>query len=156
MSDAPANEFEGFAFNHNIAPREVTGGMGLLGAAEEIVQAAIAGLEDAANMVKDKAVENAPLLTAESMPRAGRVGGDQGGTPGELKGSARVDMEGQTAAISFNTIYASLQHERLDWHHTDGEAKYLERAMNETRPEVLRLAHPRSNRWLRWASPTTC
>lgn len=135
MSGAPAS---GFSVSSNVTPREVMGGAGGLHAAvEEIVQAAIAGLEDAANMVKDKAVENAPLLTAESMPRAGRVGGDQGGTPGELKGSARVDMEGQTAAISFNTIYASLQHERLDWHHTDGEAKYLERAMNETRPEQV-------------------
>jgi hypothetical protein len=136
----PANEFEAFTFDRNIAPREVVGGAGgLLAAAHEVVQAALAGLEDAANMVKDKAVDKAPLLTAESMPRAGRVGGDQGGVPGELKESARVDMEGSTAAISFNTIYASLQHERLDWHHTDGEAKYLERAMNETRHEQVEI-----------------
>jgi hypothetical protein len=139
MSDAPANEFEGFTFDRNIAPREVTGGEGLLGAAHAIVQAALAGLEDAANMVKDKAVEKAPLLTAESMPRAGRVGGDQGGTPGELRESAKVDMEDHTAAISFNTIYASLQHERMDWHHTDGHAKYLETAMNENRSDAVQI-----------------
>ncbi|HET6915298.1 MAG TPA: hypothetical protein VFH56_04345 [Acidimicrobiales bacterium] len=139
MSDAPANEFEGFTFDRNIAPREVTGGMGLLGAAEEIVRAAVAGLEDAANMVKDKTVERTPLLTPDNYKRAGRWGGDQGGAPDELRKSARVDMEGHTAAISFNTIYASLQHERMDWHHTDGEAKYLERTMNETRSEQVRI-----------------
>lgn len=135
----PANEFEGFQFSRNISPREVTGGIGLLGAAEAIREAARRGLENAAkDVVLKSAKEQAPLLEPESMKRAGRVGGNQGGVPGELRDSGKVEMVADdTAAISFNTIYASLQHERMDWHHTHGNAKYLERAMVETRPEQV-------------------
>lgn len=136
---APANEFEGFEFSRNIAPREVAGGKGLLGACEEIVAAALRGLENAAHDVLDAAKEQAPLLEPESMKRAGRVGGDQGGVPGELIASGRVDMieAEKKAAISFNTIYASLQHERMDWHHTHGNAKFLERPMLDTREQQV-------------------
>lgn len=136
----PANEFEGFAFASGGLLREGTGGMGIGAAVAEILAAAKRGLEKAAkDVVLDAAVSQAPELMPESMKRAGRVGGDQGGTPGELKDSGRVDMieGGGTAAISFNTIYASLQHERLDWHHESGNSKYLENAMNETRPEQV-------------------
>lgn len=137
----PSNEFEGFRFTGGIAPREVTGGQGLLGAVEKVLQAALAGLEDAADMVMDDAKEGAPLLEPESMKRAGRVGGDQGGVPGELRESGRVDMEPEErrAALSFNTIYASLQHERMDWHHTSGHAKFLEVAMAENRSAVVEV-----------------
>ena len=34
-----------------------------------------------------------------------------------------------TVTIGFNTVYASVQHERLDFRHDDGQAKYLETAM---------------------------
>lgn len=136
MSDSPANQFEGFAFSHSIAPHEVTGGEGILGAKNAILAAALRGLEMAAeDVVLKEAIHQAPELMPQSMKRAGRVGGDQGGVPGELKASGRVDMidDDHTAAISFNTVYASLQHEHLDWHHEEGNAKYLENAMNHTR-----------------------
>lgn len=136
---APANQFEGFQFTTGIAPREVTGGQGILGAIEKVLEAALSGLEDAAHLVMDRAKEEVPLLEPESMKRAGRTGGDQGGTPGELRDSGKVDMERdqRRAALSFNTVYASLQHERMDWHHTHGSAKYLERPMTEMRSEVV-------------------
>lgn len=141
MSDtgAPANGFEGYGFSRSISPREVTDGTGLLGAVEEVLKAAHRGLHEAAEDVILKAAkEQTPLLEPESMKRAGRVGGNQGGVPGELRDSGKVDMvDDRTAAISFNTIYASLQHERMDWHHTHGNAKYLERAMNETHSEQV-------------------
>lgn len=135
------SDFEGFEFTHGVSPREVTGGEGILGAASAILRAALDGLEDAGHLVLDDAKDKAPLLEPESMKRAGRVGGDQGGVPGELRESARVDMddEERRAALSFNTVYASLQHERMDWHHTHGQAKYLEAAMAEKRPEVVEM-----------------
>jgi len=106
----------------------------------EVIDAAAEGLESAANeVVKPDAVRRAPILEAAGPgTRAGRVGGDQGGTIGELRESAKVEMEGPLlAAISFNTIYAALQHERTDWHHTDGQAKYLEDAMLHNRDAIL-------------------
>lgn len=33
--------------------------------------------------------------------------------------------------IIFNTVYATVQHEALDYHHTDGEAKYLEKPLKQ-------------------------
>ena len=132
-------EFTGFEFSRNVAPREVTGGKGILAAKSAVLQAALAGLEDAAHLVMDRAKEEAPLLEPESMKRAGRTGGNQGGEPGELRDSGHVEMESQErrAALIFDTIYASLQHERMDWHHTHGGAKYLERPMTELRSEVV-------------------
>ena len=127
-----------FAFGHDVAPRDVTGGRAVLAAAH-VLEAALEGLKDAADeIVMPLAVEKAPLLTPASMKRAGRFGGNQGGAPGELRESANVDLEAdeRRVALSFNTIYASLQHERTDWHHEDGESKYLESAMNESRNEV--------------------
>lgn len=132
-------EFTGRHFSRNVLPRLVTGGSASLAAAE-VLAAALDGLKDAAEeIVKPAAVEKAPLLTPENYKRAGQMGGDQGGLPGELRESCEVDEERdeRRVAISFNTIYASLQHERTDWHHTDGESKYLERAMSATRDEVI-------------------
>lgn len=44
------------------------------------------------------------------------------------------------AEISFNTPYAARQHEELDWEHPKGgEAKYLERSLNEVVPRVVPL-----------------
>jgi hypothetical protein len=136
----PGNEFQGFAVSRGGLLREGTGGAGMLGAKEAILAAAREGLRKAAeDVVMRDAIDQAPELMPESMKRAGRTGGDQGGEPGELKDSAQVDIleDGNTAAISFNTIYASLQHERLDWHHESGNAKYLENAMNSTREEQV-------------------
>ena len=33
--------------------------------------------------------------------------------------------------VAFNTPYAAIQHEEMGFHHDDGEAKYLERPLNE-------------------------
>lgn len=129
----------GFAFGRHISPHEVTGGLTVL-AAHHILQAALDGLKDAADeIVMPLAVERAPILLPENLKRAGRTGGDQGGEPGELResGSVELQREERQVALSFDTVYASLQHERLDWHHDDGQAKFLESAMNDTRSQVL-------------------
>lgn len=36
-----------------------------------------------------------------------------------------------TQRIGFNTSYAAAQHERMDYHHDKGQAKYLEKPMRE-------------------------
>lgn len=41
-----------------------------------------------------------------------------------------------TCLIGFNTDYAAAVHERLDLHHTQGQAKYLERAMQQEGPKL--------------------
>jgi hypothetical protein len=133
------DEFTGIEFSRNILPRLVTGGEASL-AAREILNLALDALHEAAeDIVKPAAVEKAPLLVPEHYKRAGRFGGGQGGAPGELRESCEVNEERdeRRVGISFNTVYASLQHEHMDWHHADGEAKYLERAMSEKRDEVI-------------------
>lgn len=55
--------------------------------------------------------------------------------PGRLRDSAHADQvqdDGQaiTVLIGFNTEYAAVQHERLDFRHSTGQAKYMETAIN--------------------------
>ena len=40
-----------------------------------------------------------------------------------------------TAEVSYNEPYALIQHERLDFHHEQGQAKYLENPLNENREQ---------------------
>lgn len=57
---------------------------------------------------------------------------------GELSASARVTADGDTAAVSYDTPYAQLQHESGYPRHQPPETKhYLSRPMLENGPEVL-------------------
>lgn len=48
----------------------------------------------------------------------------------ERSGRATVDEGFLKAAVSYDTVYAVPQHERLDYHHSDDrQAKYLESAL---------------------------
>lgn len=54
-----------------------------------------------------------------------------------LQESGTVTVAGTEAAVSYNTPYAVIQHERLDFHHPKGgEAKYLEKALREGSTEA--------------------
>lgn len=79
------------------------------------------GLLDAAEVVKQAAIERAPL------------------EDGILRDSANTAAEGLTAAIGFDTPYAIIQHESVGFDHNDGEAKYLENAVTETQSVVLQV-----------------
>lgn len=70
---------------------------------------------------------------------------------GTLERSGRVDVDGLNGAISYDTVYAVVQHERLDFHHPvpGRRAKYLESAMNDEREVMLRLMAVPLRRWLR-------
>lgn len=52
------------------------------------------------------------------------------GLPAEIKGDSVVAQNG------FNTVYAPIQHERLDFRHSHGQAKYLETAIRQIAPKA--------------------
>jgi hypothetical protein len=134
----------GLEKHHDITPSSITNRSA--SAFEEIRRTAINALLGAAEeIVKPAAVKKAPLLV--DVPRAGTGHGPhadpakyQGGAEGELRASAHVVDERESdnrVGVAFDTPYASLQHERMDWKHEVGEAKYLENAMWETHREVV-------------------
>ena len=76
-----------------------------------IRQATTDGLLDAAEVVKQEAIQRAPLDT------------------GYLRNTAQAQAEGNEAVVSFDGPYSVRQHEEVGYHHQDGEAKYLENAV---------------------------
>lgn len=50
---------------------------------------------------------------------------------GTLRASADWEVNGKWGKVYFDSPYAAVQHERLDFKHTDGEAKYLEKPAKE-------------------------
>lgn len=69
----------------------------------------------------------AELLRGDSVPLAPL-------DRGPLRGSAQVTPATEasfTAYVSYDTPYAARQHEELDWHHDEGQAKYLEQPLVE-------------------------
>lgn len=72
-----------------------------------------------------------------------------GVVPGTLRASGRVsepEQQGKTIGVTLSfggaaEDYAVVQHERLDYLHTTGQAKYLESVLNESRSHMnARLA----------------
>lgn len=53
-----------------------------------------------------------------------------------LRASGRVLVDDVTVRVVFRSPHAWLQHERLDYKHDDGEAKYLEHAVDEVGVEA--------------------
>lgn len=59
-------------------------------------------------------------------------------SPLEQSGTASVDESKGKAAVSYDTPYAVVQHQRLDFHHPKkGQAKYLEQPF-ATEAEVMK------------------
>lgn len=109
---------------------------GMANATGRILEAAMKGLEDAAELVLKASNADVPVLDGpEDLKRAGAS------DPGELKRSGNVQMEPEQhrAAIAYPVVYASLQHERLDYKHNDGSAKFLERALIDKREEAAEI-----------------
>lgn len=44
-----------------------------------------------------------------------------------------------TTLVRVNAHYGVYQHEAMDWHHDDGEAKFLERSLNDNRAVLLAI-----------------
>lgn len=88
----------------------------------DINAAAAAGANAAAQRLRALSVAKAPIQD------------------GVLRGTARVTPatpSDLTASVSYDTVYAVRQHEELAWHHSDGQAKYLEGPLNESKDELL-------------------
>lgn len=59
---------------------------------------------------------------------------------GTLERSGVASVDGLTAAVSYDTVYAVRQHEELSYRHDPGrQAKYLEQPMNTERATMLEL-----------------
>lgn len=95
--------------------------MDLTAASRLIRKAAAEGLADAAEVVKQEAIQRTPLET------------------GELRNSAGSASEGLEAVVFFDTPYAVVQHENVGYDHGDGEAKYLENAVIATKSTVAAI-----------------
>ena len=93
--------------------------------AERIQQAAKRGLRNAAEVVLDEAVNRAPVET------------------GALRASGKTATDGMEAAIGFGSgptaQYSIVQHEKVGYHHNDGEAKYLENAVRAKQGDVVNI-----------------
>lgn len=60
---------------------------------------------------------------------------------GPLRASAQVTEAtpaSLTSHVSYDTPYAARQHEELDWHHEDGQAKYLEGPLLEHEGDLMK------------------
>ncbi|MGP6175439.1 hypothetical protein [Corynebacterium sp. A21] len=98
---------------------------------DRIKRGANLGARDGAAQVLGTSNDKAPLET------------------GVLRASGKVSTDGKgTAAVSYNTPYAAKQHEEVGYHHTDGEAKYLENAMRDEAENVKRIIAERVRRMM--------
>ena len=88
----------------------------------EIEKAAREALRDTAKEVLARAKENVPV--------------DDGG----LRRSGKIRVDDLSVMVRFTAPHAWLQHERLDYKHDDGGAKYLERAVDEVGVENAIIA----------------
>lgn len=92
--------------------------------------------DDVARAIKkaagDGLYEGAEMLLEE----ANRTVPHQDGTL-MLSGTPSVDREALEAAVSYDTPYSVVQHERLDFRHSDGRrAKWLELSLEENRSQI--------------------
>lgn len=92
-------------------------------------------LDDAAQHVLEVAREKAPLLVDLK-----KANDQRRSDPGELRrsGYTRV-VDDSTAEVGFSAFYAAWQHERLDYHHDDGQAKYLEEPLVTEKDEAMQI-----------------
>ncbi|HEY8985673.1 MAG TPA: hypothetical protein VIU15_39645 [Streptomyces sp.] len=68
----------------------------------------------------------------------------------QRSGAASVDEPSLTAMVSYDTPYAVVQHERLDYRHAPGRtAKYLENSLNSERAQVAAIIAAQVRRALR-------
>ena len=70
------------------------------------------------NWLKDVAMD----LTGEAQRLAPK-------DEGTLRAAGHWEINGDKAKVIFDTPYAAVQHENINFTHTDGEAKYLEKPM---------------------------
>lgn len=97
-------------------------------AAERLLQAARAALEPAA---ADVLARSNALVPVNS---------------GNLEASGKTSIESEDqAAIEYDADYAVIQHERTEWNHAHGQAKFLETALLDSgKTEQILAEHIRA------------
>jgi len=91
---------------------------------QRLLDRARRGLTQAAEQLRSRSVPLAPI------------------DRGPLRGSAHVEPATGSelvSAVSYDTPYAVRQHEELDYHHEEGEAKYLERPLRKHKQELTNI-----------------
>lgn len=96
-----------------------------------IPKAALAG----ADYLLEKATPRVPVLV--DLKRANQ---QRRANPGELRDSGSTRIVGNDAEYSWSSYWAKWQHERLDFGHEIGEAKWAERTAVEEGEEAIRRA----------------
>lgn len=85
----------------------ITGALNLAVATARIAAVRATALQAGAEVLRSISVPMAPLET------------------GALRASCQATSDDQRGCVSYNTIYAVLQHEKTWYRHRDGQAKYL-------------------------------
>lgn len=93
-------------------------GLDFTAATARIRAAASDGILASLEVIREDAENRAPLET------------------GHMRNSANTAVDGLEGAVGFDTDYAVIQHEALDFDHQDGEAKFLENAVIANRQVV--------------------
>lgn len=76
-------------------------------------------------------------------------GGARGIAEVAVRGLAKVGAPiALDVEVSFNTVYAARQHEELDWHHDEGQAKYLEAPFRDGLERYVRIVAAAAGRGL--------
>lgn len=88
---------------------------------QAILKAAEQGVSKAADDVLDRSNEKVPTES------------------GALRASGSVEAQGLTADISYTAPYAVVQHEKTEYRHDDGQAKFLEQALLSSPDQVLQV-----------------
>ncbi len=101
-------------------------------------EAGIRGVMRGVNKLNQQIVGDAQQLA----PVGGPPYSPRDEAPGTLQASgiglpAKLQGDHVVAENGFNTVYAAVQHERLDFRHSHGQAKYLETAIRRIAPKAL-------------------
>jgi hypothetical protein len=98
--------------------------------------------DELARLIARKAEEAARAGAERLLEGADQLVPDDPGTVGgrDLRNSGKVTSAGHTAAVSYDTDYAIVQHEAMNWEHRPGQsAKFLERPLNRDRGEIAQV-----------------
>lgn len=96
-------------------------GINLKGVVDQLLAAAEAGVEKAAEHVLDVSQRDVPV------------------DKGELKASGRVQATGLKAQIGYTDPISIMVHENMQAQHDNGHAKFLENALNSQRTEAAQI-----------------
>lgn len=98
---------------------------------EELREHAGDGIDDAMEMLLTASRAVVPVLSED------------------LSKSGKASRDGLTGLVSYNTVYAVIQHEELEYRHAPGrQAKYLEQPFNDLQQQMIQAIADRLRAYL--------